>query len=334
MQNIRFENPEWLLLLLLLPLMLYMYIRAHKGRQGSVQFSDLSTLRRAGSSLWATLRHSLIVMKIIGIGCLVTAMARPQAGREMREITSQGIDIMLTLDVSSSMELNDLDQGQKSRLQVAKEVVADFIEGRASDRIGMVVFAGESFTQCPLTLDYDVLLEFLRGVEIADEGWDGTAIGMALINASNRLRDSEAKSQVAILLTDGVNNAGEIEPLTAADVAAAVGIRVYTIGVGSDGTIRRPVQGVFGTRYQTVQVEIDEETLRGVAERTGGKYYRATSGAKLEEIYREIGELEATEIKSDVHVDYSERFAYFLWPGLALLLGEMLLANTRFRRLP
>ena len=334
MQNIRFENPEWLLLLLSLPLLLFFYMRAHRGRQGSVQFSDLSILRRAGSSFWAKLRHSLIVLKILGLGCLVTAMARPQAGREVREISSQGIDIMLTLDVSSSMELNDLDQGQKSRLQVAKEVVADFIGGRDSDRIGMVIFAGESFTQCPLTLDYDVLLEFLQGVKIADERWDGTAIGMALINASNRLRDSEAKSQVAILLTDGVNNAGEIEPLTAADVAAAVGIRVYTIGVGSDGTIRRPVQGVFGTRYQTVQVEIDEETLKEVAERTGGKYFRATSGEKLEEIYREIGALEATEIKSEVHVDYSERFAFFLWPGLALLLGEMLLANTRFRRLP
>ena len=334
MQNIRFENPEWLLLLLILPLLLFVYMRAHRGRQGSVQFSDLSTLRRAGSSLWAKLRHSLIVLKVLGLACLVMAMARPQAGREVREISAEGIDIMLTLDVSSSMELNDLDQGQKSRLQVAKEVVADFIGGRYSDRIGMVIFAGESFTQCPLTLDYDVLLKFMQDVEIADERWDGTAIGMALINATNRLRDSTAKSRVAILLTDGVNNAGEIEPLTAADVAAAVGIRVYTIGVGSDGTIRRPIQGVFGTRYQTVQVEIDEETLQGVAERTGGRYFRATSGEKLEEIYREIGELEATEIKSEVHVDYSERFAYFLWPGLALLLGELLLANTRFRRLP
>ena len=334
MTNIRFENPEWLLLLLLLPLLLYCYIRTYRGRQGSVQVSETGTLRRVKSSLWTKLRHSLIVLKILGLACLVMAMARPQAGREIRELSAEGIDIMLTLDVSSSMEIDDLDQGNKSRLSIAKEVVADFIGGRYSDRIGMVVFAGESFTQCPLTLDYDVLLEFLQGVEIADESWDGTAVGMALINACNRLRDSTAKSQVVILLTDGVNNAGEIEPLTAADIAAAVGIRVYTIGVGSDGTIRRPVRGIFGTRYQAVQVEIDEETLREVADRTGGKYYRATSEEKLEAIYNEIGELEATEIKSEVHVDYAERFSYFLWSGLILLLGEMLLANTRFRRLP
>ena len=334
MQNIRFENPEWLLLLLLLPVLLYSYVRAHRGRQSSVQFSDLGVLRRATASLWTKLRHGLLVLKMLGLGCLIAAMARPQAGREVREISAEGIDIMLTLDISSSMELNDLAEGQKNRLQVAKEVVADFISGRHSDRIGMVVFAGESFTQCPLTLDYRVLLEFLEGVEIAGEEWDGTAIGMALINACNRLRDSEAASRVIILLTDGVNNAGEVEPLTAAEVAAAVGIRVYTIGVGSDGEIRRPVRGIFGTRYQTVQVEIDEETLQEVAARTGGQYFRATSEEKLEAIYSEIGELEATEIKSSIHLNYSERFAYFLYVGLGLLLVEMLLAHTRFRSLP
>jgi Ca-activated chloride channel family protein len=332
MQNLRFENPEWLLLLLLLPLLLYFYILQGRRRQGSVQFSDLCVLNQLGPTLWTRLRHFLIVFKLLGLACLVMAMARPQAGREKRELSAEGIDIMLTLDVSSSMELDDL--GERSRLEVAKEVVADFVAGRYSDRIGMVVFAGESFTQCPLTLDYDVLRSFLQGVQIADESWDGTAIGMALVNATNRLRESEGRSQVIILLTDGVNNAGEIEPLTAADVAQAVGVRIYTIGVGSDGSIRRPVRGVFGTRYQTVQVEIDEETLREVATRTGGQYFRATSEEKLEQIYREIGELEATEIKSEVRVEYSERYAYFLWSGLVLLLVEILLANTRFRRLP
>ena len=334
MQNLRFEHPEWLLLLCLLPVLLYLYIMQGRQRQGSVQFSDVTTLKKMGATLWTRLRHLLIVCKLLGLALLVMAMARPQAGREKRELSADGIDIMLTLDVSSSMELNDLDNGERSRLEVAKGVVADFIAGRYSDRIGMVIFAGESFTQCPLTLDYDVLHSFLQGVQIADERWDGTAIGMALINATNRLRESEGRSQVVILLTDGVNNAGEIEPLTAADVAQAVGVRVYTIGVGSDGSIRRPVQGIFGTRYQTVQVEIDEETLREVAQRTGGQYYRATSEQKLEEIYREIGRLETTEITSEVHVEYSERYAYFLWPGLLLLLVEVVLANTRFRRLP
>ena len=334
MQTLRFENPEWLLLLLLLPIIVYLYIVQGRQRQGSVQFSDLASLRRMGNTMWARLRHVLFVFKLLGLVLLVVALARPQAGREKREMSAEGIDIMLTLDVSSSMELNDLDNGERSRLAVAKEVVSDFVGGRYSDRIGMVVFAGESFTQCPLTLDYDVLTSFLQGVQIADESWDGTAIGMALINATNRLRESEGRSQVVILLTDGVNNAGEIEPLTAADVAEAVGVRVYTIGVGSDGSIRRPVQGIFGTRYQTVQVEIDEETLRAVAQRTGGKYYRATSEEKLEAIYREIGELETTEITSEVHVEYSERYPHFLWPGLLLLLIEVLLSNTRFRRLP
>ena len=334
MQTLRFENPEWLLLLFLMPILVYLYIVQGRQRQGSVQFSDLASLRRMGNTMWARLRHVLFVFKLLGLVLLVVALARPQAGREKREMSAEGIDIMLTLDVSSSMELNDLGNGERSRLAVAKEVVSDFVGGRYSDRIGMVVFAGESFTQCPLTLDYDVLTSFLQGVQIADESWNGTAIGMALINATNRLRESEGRSQVIILLTDGVNNAGEIEPLTAADVAEAVGVRVYTIGVGSDGSIRRPVQGIFGTRYQTVQVEIDEETLREVAQRTGGKYYRATSEEKLEAIYKEIGELETTEITSEVHVEYSERYLDFLWPGLLLIFIELLLSNTRFRRLP
>ncbi len=334
MQTLRFENPEWLLLLLLMPILVYLYVVQGRQRQGSVQFSDLASLRSMGNTMWTRLRHVLFVFKLLGLVLLVVALARPQAGREKREMSAEGIDIMLTLDVSSSMELNDLDNGERSRLAVAKEVVSDFVGGRYSDRIGMVVFAGESFTQCPLTLDYDVLTSFLQGVQIADESWDGTAIGMALINATNRLRESEGRSQVIILLTDGVNNAGEIEPLTAADVAEAVGVRVYTIGVGSDGSIRRPVQGIFGTRYQTVEVEIDEETLREVAQRTGGKYYRATSEEKLEAIYKEIGELETTEITSEVHVEYSERYLDFLWPGLLLILIELLLSNTRFRRLP
>jgi Ca-activated chloride channel homolog len=334
MTGLRFADPLWLLLMLSVPLLAYRYVRASRRGEGRIRYSDLSGLRRSGQTLSRRLRHGLIVLKLCGLSCLVLAMARPQAGREIRELSADGIDIILTLDVSSSMELEDLAQGQKSRLQVAKEVIADFIAGRSSDRLGMVVFAAESFTQCPLTLDYQVLQESLSGIQIADRSWDGTAIGMALINACNRLRDADGKSQVIIMLTDGVNNAGEIEPLTAADVAAAVGIRVYTVGVGSEGTIRRPVRGVFGTRYQTIQVEIDEELLGEVAARTGGRYFRAVSEEKLEEIYREIGELETTEVTASIHVDYSERFAYVLWPGLILLLLELVLAHTRFRRIP
>ncbi|NKB65549.1 MAG: VWA domain-containing protein [Candidatus Latescibacteria bacterium] len=334
MDLIRFAAPHWLWLMLLLPILIYRYTTENRRQQASIRFADLGVLKEGGKTLWLRLRHLLIVLKILGLGCLIVALARPQAGRESREISADGIDILLTLDVSSSMELNDLADGERNRLEVAKEVVADFIQGRHSDRLGMIVFAGESFTQCPLTLDYPILLKFLDALQIADEAWDGTAIGMALANACNRLRQSEAESKVVILLTDGVNNKGEIDPLTAAEVAAAVGIRVYTIGVGSDGIIRRPIQGVFGTRYQNVQVEIDEETLQAVAQRTGGLYFRATSEEKLEEIYRQISQMEKTLVETQVHVDYSERFVYFLSAGLGLLLLEVALGQSRFRRIP
>ncbi len=335
MAELRFAEPLWLFLwLIILPLLGYRYWLSERRSRGAIRFSGLAVLKRRKTGLWGHLRHGLLVFRMLGVACLIAALARPQAGKEVREMTAEGIDIMLTLDVSSSMKMNDLDAGKKNRLEVAKEVVAEFIQGRQSDHLGMVVFAGESFTQCPLTLDYDILLDFLDDIQIADEAWDGTAIGMALVNACNRLRDSQGKSKVIILLTDGVNNEGEIDPLTAADAANAVGIRVYTIGVGSDGTIRQPVQGIFGTRYTTLQVEIDEETLKEVAQRTGGQYFRATSEKKLEEIYQLISDLETTEIKSQIYVDYSERFMYFLWPGLLLLMFELVLANTRFRRIP
>ncbi len=330
----RLVNPEYLLLLLLLPLLLYRYRSKNRQVQASIRFSDLRGLGRLQGTLWNRLRHGLLLFKLLGLACLIVAMARPQAGRETRQTTADGIDIMLILDVSGSMQLQDLADGEKNRLQVAKEVVAEFVKGRHSDRMGMVVFAGESFTQCPLTLDYSVLLGFLDDIQLAEEDWDGTAIGLALITASNRLRQSPAKSKVIILLTDGVNTVKEIAPLTAADAAAAVGIRAYTIGVGTDGIIRQPVQGVFGTRYRTIEVEIDEETLEEVARRTGAKYYRATNAEKLKEIYEEIGELETTKIETQVHIDYAERYAYFLWPGLIFLLGEIFLINTRFRRIP
>ena len=333
---IHFESPHWLWLLLALPLLVFRYVREERGEKGSVRFADLGVLRQLRPTLWTRLRHTLIVLKVAALGCLMVAMGRPQSGLESREISSEGIDIMLTLDVSRSMERKDLAQAEKSRLQVAKEVVADFASGRQTDRMGVVVFAGDSFTQCPLTLDHSLLLDFLDGVEVPAKqtrhaDWhDSTAIGMALINACNRLRRSEAESKVIILLTDGENNAGEIEPLTAAEVAAAVGIRVYTIGVGASDQSR---QGLFSGLYQRAP-QIDEETLREVAARTGGKYYRATSEEKLQEIYREIGELETTEIKTEIKVDYADRFPAFLWFGLALLLAGVALANTRFRSIP
>ncbi len=318
----RFEDPLWLICLVALPVILYWYLLERRRGSASIRFTQVSEVKsRVPVTLRRRLRPTLLALKLLGLGVLIIAMARPQAGTQLIDLSAEGIDIMLTLDVSSSMEAKDL--GAASRLEVAKKVVADFVSGRISDRVGMVVFAAQSFTQCPLTLDYDILLEFLKDIRIAEEEWDGTAIGMALINACNRLKDSDADSKVVILLTDGVNNAGEIDPMTAADAAAAIGVRVYSIGVGRQVSAR--ARG---------RVEFDEQALRSIADRTGGKYYHAHSEEKLQEIYAEIGELEKTEVTSQVHVDYSDRFASWVWFGLVVLVAEFTLANTVFRKVP
>lgn len=330
----RFQDPEWLVLLLIIPVLLYRYVYQDRQKRGRIRYSGIAPFKKLGSSLALKFRHCLIVFRCLGLTLLILAMARPQSGREGREILSQGIDIVLALDVSSSMEAKDLANQRRTRLAVSKDVVAEFVADRANDRLGLVVFAGESYTQCPLTLDYEVFKSFLNGVEIAEEDWDGTAIGLGIATAVNRLRESEAQSKVIILLTDGKNNRGEIDPITAAKAAKAVGVRIYTIGAGSDGTIMQEQNTIFGKRFVPVKVEIDEETLEEVANVTGGRYFRATSEEKLESIYDEIGEMEKTEIKVREYVDYHELFASFLWPGFILLMLEVVLANTRFRRLP
>ncbi len=327
---IEFKDPEWLFALVLVPFLIYRYVRRQRQKQGSIRFPDLGLIGRIPPSAVLKLRHGLIALRCLALVILIIALARPRSGREGREILTRGIDIVLALDVSGSMAYKDLDQQRKSRLQVSKEVVSQFVQGRVNDRLGLVVFAGESYTQCPLTLDYGIFLSFLEEVRLADESWDGTAIGTGIVTAVNRLRRSQASSRVVILLTDGVNNRGEVDPVTAARAAQAVGIRIYTIGAGSSGVI---VTGQ-GLLQQRVRVEIDEETLKEVAEITGGLYFRATSEKKLAEIYLEIGEMEKTEIKTRDYVDYSELFTVFLWPGLVLLGVELILANTRFRRIP
>lgn len=325
MDALRFAEPWWLLGLLLLPWLSWRHVVHGRRQRGSIRFSSLAGLDLP-VSIWSRLRPLLFAGRVVALACLLLAMARPQSGEKVVDVSADGLDIMLVLDVSSSMEARDL--GKANRLEVARHVVAGFIEQRHTDRIGMVVFAGESFTQCPLTLDYDVLLEFLAEIQIAEQSWDGTAIGMAMINAVNRLRDSPGReagdSRVAILLTDGVNNAGEIDPATAAGVAAAVDVRFYTIGVGAQQRGPRRRSGV----------DFDPEALQQIADETGGKYYHATSSQKLAEIYDEIGRLETTEVTSRIHLEYSERYASFLWPGLLLLLAEFVLRQTRLRSLP
>jgi len=265
----------------------------------------------------------------------ILALARPQSGIKSTEISTEGVDIMLCLDTSGSMQALDFKESgnRVPRLQVVKRVVNDFIKGRKNDRIGMVVFGQEAFTQCPLTLDYGVLLSFLEKVEIGMAG-DSTAIGSALAVCVKRLKDLQSKSKVIILLTDGRHNAGSVTPLTAADIAKSFNIKIYTIGVGTEGEAPFLVDSFFGKQYVYQKVDLDEDTLKDVANRTAGKYFRATNTEALENIYRQIDAMEKTEVKLKEYMEYEELFVWFLVPGLVLLLLEILLANTRLRTIP
>jgi len=328
----RFADPTWLLLLLIIPLLTYWYVRRHRRLQSSMRYSNLDIIKQAPRSPLKKFRHILFVLRMLALALLIIAMARPQAGSKSREVITEGIDIMLCMDVSTSMLAEDFQP--HNRLEVSKLVAQDFIRGRANDRLGLVVFAGQSFTQCPLTLDYGILLKFMEQIECGMVE-DGTAIGNALANCVNRLRDSKAKSKVAILLTDGQNNRGEIDPITAARVAKAYKIRVYTIGAGTRGEALYPIMDpIWGKRYERRPVDIDENLLRQVAQITSGKYFRATDKTSLEKIYKEIGELEMTKIQVKEYTRYDERFVGYALAGLLLLLAEIVLANTRFRKLP
>jgi Ca-activated chloride channel family protein len=329
----RFANPEFLYLLLIVPLLAWWYWKRRGRATGRIRFSDIGVVKKVGPTLKVRLRHSLFLFRLIFISLLILAFARPQSGSKMRETSTEGIDIILAVDVSSSMLAEDFKP--KNRLVAAKQVAQEFIQGRTNDRIGLVVFAGESFTQCPLTLDYGVLMTLLDQTEVADQNWDGTAIGMGIVNAVNRLRDSKAKSKVVILLTDGVNNRGQVDPVTAANIAETMKIKIYTIGAGSRGTAMYPVNDpIMGRRYVPMPVEIDEQVLQQIAEITGGQYFRATSTNKLQEIYAEIGEMEKTKIEVKEFTRYDELFAWFLGLGLLFFITEIVLTHTVFRKIP
>jgi Ca-activated chloride channel family protein len=261
---------------------------------------------------------------------VIIALARPQSTSKGENVYSEGIDIVLALDISGSMLAEDF---QPNRIEAAKNVAIDFISGRTNDRIGLVIFSGESFTQCPLTVDYNVLKSLIKPLK-SGMIEDGTALGLGLANAVNRLKDSKSKSKVIILLTDGVNNRGEIDPITAAQIAQSYGIRVYTVGVGTIGDAPYPVQTPFGTRYQMVPVDVDEKTLRDIAGMTGGKYFRATDNRKLKSIYQEIDQLEKTRIEVRSYRRYSELYYSLIFVSVFLLIGEIGLSNTFLRKLP
>ncbi|MFT4566307.1 MAG: Ca-activated chloride channel family protein [Saprospiraceae bacterium] len=330
-QNIEFVNPWVLYLLLLIPLIAAWYWYRLRGRNSKLTISSIETIKEL-KTLRSRLYPYLPLLRLLSAIGLVIALARPQLSLKEEEVKAEGIDIVLIMDISSSMLAQDF---QPNRLEVSKAVAKEFIDKRIYDRIGLVVFAGESFTQCPLTTDHRVVKDFLDQLQcgLLD---DGTAIGMGLASAVNRMKDSKSKSKVIILLTDGVNNSGYIKPITAAEIAVELETKVYTIGVGSRGQALSPVSRRSDGRYifGMANVEIDERLLNEIAELTDGKYYRATDEASLEAIYSEIDKLEKTEMEVSTFKRYSEEFRPFLIFGLSLLLLEVLLRLSVFKTLP
>lgn len=329
----QFNDPHFFILLTLLPFIYLFSRRASKLNQinfSSVKlFSGITRSRREKSQFVVPL------LRMITLALLITALARPQWGNKTTEILSEGIDIILAIDTSGSMKALDfhLEHSEANRLDVVKKVVGDFISRREHDRIGMVIFGEEAYTQCPLTLDYDILRTFLKWVRIGIVG-DSTAIGNGLATAVKRLKDQPAKSKIVILLTDGRSNAGEVAPLTAAAIAKEFNIKVYTIGVGSKGPVPYPEETPFGIRKVYAELDLDEDTLKGIAQITGGQYFRATDTEELEKIYGTIDQLEKSEVKMKEYSEYFELYPWFLVSALFSLLIEILLSQLVFVRIP
>jgi len=331
MSSFEFQHPWFLLLLLALPIMYWWSYKKKNSANTQIPFPHVGSVENI-QSIKAVLYKFLPLLRYLSLAFLIVALARPVLVLKEEEVKAEGIDIMMVMDLSSSMLARDF---KPDRLTVSKEMAQRFIDKREHDRIGLVVFAGESFTQSPLTTDHRIVKQFLASLESGILE-DGTAIGMGLASAANRLKDSESESKVVILLTDGVNNAGYVKPMTAAQIADELGVRVYTIGVGSMGEAISPTSRRSDGRYyfSMARVEIDEELLTEISILTGGKYFRATNEAGLEKIYAEIDELEKTEIEVSVFKRYSEEFRRFLIIGLSLLLLEFLLKNTFLRSIP
>ncbi|MCX2680599.1 VWA domain-containing protein [Galbibacter sp. EGI 63066] len=330
-ENIQFANPQFFWLLLLLPVAIVWYIFKRKKETASLKISSIKGFK-ASSSVLAKLKPGLFVLRLLALAALITAMARPQTSDvSTRTKTTRGIDIVIAMDVSSSMLARDL---KPNRLTALKRVAAEFVKERVSDRIGLVEYSAESYTKTPITSDKAIVLRSLSDIKYG-ELEDGTAIGMGLATSVNRLKDSKAKSKVIILLTDGVNNSGFIEPQTAAELAVEYGIKTYTIGIGTNGMALTPIaynpDGSF--RYGMREVEIDEQLLQNIADKTGGKYFRATNNKKLSEIYGEINKLEKTEIEELKYYNIQEKFRFFALFAVGLLMFEYLLRYTVFRSL-
>ena len=328
----QFEDPWLLLFMLMLP---YMALKGKKKQQATINYSSIGTLQSIRTAQVDFFSALPLILRILSVMLLILALARPQEGHKSQEILSVGVDIMLALDTSGSMQALDFIKNEKrdTRLAMVKDVVSKFIENRPNDRIGMVVFGSEAYTQCPLTLDQGILQSFLSKLDIGMAG-DSTAIGSAVGIAVKRLKDLESDSKVIILLTDGRNNAGSLPPVQAAQTAKAFGIKIHTIGVGTHGKAPFLVNSIFGQRYVYQEVDIDENTLKEISKLTGGQYFRATDLESLKSIYKQIDQMEKSEVKVLDHSEYTELFHYFLIPGILLLLTEIILSNSILRRIP
>jgi len=330
MKNITFLNPEFFWLFLLIPVAIVWLFWKRKQQTPTLKISSLKGFASSGFTI-AKLKPFLFVFRILALSSLIVAMARPRTVDVSNKTkTTKGIDIVIAVDVSGSMLAKDF---KPNRMEALKRVADDFVEQRPNDRIGLVVYAAEAYTKSPVTSDKAVVLDAINGIKYDNVLQDGTAIGMGLTTAVNRLKDSKAKSKVIILLTDGVNNAGFIEPETASDIAQQYGIKVYTIGIGTNGMAEFPYaiapNGQF--LFKMMQVEIDEKLMQIIAKKTGGKYFRATSNTKLAQIYNEINKLETTEIEELRFYDYDEKYRSLVWIAGLLILAEVGLRNTIFR---
>ncbi|HEY5327229.1 MAG TPA: VWA domain-containing protein [Mucilaginibacter sp.] len=323
-KGIEFAQPGFFWLFTVIPVMAAWYVWRGQKLQGSLSISAIKGFALPVKSMIPRLRHLGIVLRLLSLAFLIMALARPQSALSWQNTTTEGIDIMIASDISGSMLAEDF---QPNRLEAGKNIAIDFIKNRPDDRIGLVIFSGESFTQCPLTIDHDVLINLYKDIKngMID---DGTAIGMGLATAVNRLKDSEAKSKVIILLTDGSNNMGSISPVTAAEIAKQFGIRVYTVGIGTHGFAPYPVQTPDGIQYQRIPVDVDEGTLTKIAGITGGKYFRATDNEALKHIYEQIDKLEKAKIDVTQYHKKTEMFLPFALIALFFLLTEFVIKNT------
>lgn len=330
MNTITFAKPELFYLLLGLIPMIVWYVLMQRKSKPSIQISTIESLKKAPLTWKHSLRHAAFVLQLAVLSLIIACLARPQSSNSWQNQTVEGIDIMIALDMSSSMLARDF---HPDRLGAAKSVAIEFVSGRMFDRIGLVVFSAESFTQCPLTTDRAVLINLFNNLEPGLLE-DGTAIGLGLANAVSRLKDSEAKSKVVILLTDGENNRGEIAPITAAEIAKTFGVRVYTIGIGTIGMAPYPIQTPFGVQIRDIEVKIDEKTLQEISDITGGKYFRATDNKTLTAIYKEIDRLERTKIENKEFSKKNEEYRKYAIGALVLALFAMILQFVVFRHIP